>query len=115
MSLIQAPSTPRSVEVARATPCLMASSKPVSETALSSVTLATDISPPWPWLAYCFPEPLLPAPAENKRPLTGTLGSERSLGNIHKIVRQLRARSSSLTHDAHSASQRKQTADQLKC
>src|SRR5688572_14150148 len=70
MSLIQAPSTPRRVEVARATPCLMASSKPVSETALSSVTLATDICSPLSWLALCFPEDLLPSPAENKRSAT---------------------------------------------
>src|SRR5918999_105293 len=66
-SLIQAPSTPRSVEVARATPCWIASSKLVSETTLSSVTLATDIGSPLSWLAYGFPEHLLPAPAENKR------------------------------------------------
>src|SRR5829696_5446653 len=82
MSLIQAPSTPRRVEVARATPCLMTSSEPVSETALSSVTLATDISPPLPWLAHCFPEHLLPAPAENKRSATRALGPETSPWNV---------------------------------
>src|SRR3712207_5187666 len=47
MSLIQAPSTPRSVLVARAMPCWMASSKLVSEIALISVTRATDIKPPF--------------------------------------------------------------------
>src|SRR5918995_1208104 len=72
MSLIQAPSTPRSVEVARLTPCLMASSKPVSETTLSSVTLATDICSPLPWLALSFLEHLLPAPAGNKRSVAKT-------------------------------------------
>src|SRR5215217_8010470 len=40
MSFTQQPSTPLSVLVARATAWLMASSKPCSETALSSVTLA---------------------------------------------------------------------------
>src|SRR5215211_3806018 len=78
MSLIQAPSTPRRVEVARATPCLMASSKPVSEAALSSVTLATDICTPLPWLALCFPEHLLPAPAESKRSATRATMPETS-------------------------------------
>src|SRR5687767_7810760 len=48
-SLTQAPSTPRSVDVARVTACWMASSKLVSEVALSSVTLATDIYPPSSW------------------------------------------------------------------
>src|ERR671912_1201334 len=69
-SLIQAPSTPRRVEVARATPCWIASSKLVSDTTLSSVTLATDIGSPLPWLALCFPEDLLPSPAGNKRSAT---------------------------------------------
>src|SRR5215218_9478640 len=86
MSLIQAPSTPRRVEVARATPCLMASSKPVSETALSSVTLATDICSPLPWLAYCFPEHLLPAPTEYKRSVTGILRSESSPWTHAKVL-----------------------------
>src|SRR5687767_8319601 len=40
-SLTHAPSTPLSVLVARATASLMASSKPVSEVALNSVTRAT--------------------------------------------------------------------------
>src|ERR671911_984695 len=69
-SLIQAPSTPRRVEVARATPCWIASSKLVSDTTLSSVTLATDIGSPLPWLALCFPGDLLPSPAGNKRSAT---------------------------------------------
>ena len=64
------PSTFRSVEVARLTPCLMASSKPVSETALSSVTRAADICSPLPWLALCFPGHLLPAPEVNRRSAT---------------------------------------------
>src|SRR5215210_559509 len=54
-SLIQAPSTPRSVDVARVTACWMASSKLVSEVALSSVTLATDIDPPLSSPVYHFP------------------------------------------------------------
>ena len=66
------------VEVARATPCLMASSKPVSETALSSVTLATDICSLLPWLALSFPEHLLPAPAENRRSATRATRQEIS-------------------------------------
>src|SRR5918997_6113547 len=53
MSFTQQPSTPLSVLVARATACPMASSKPCSEMALSSVTLATLIRVclPKPWLA----------------------------------------------------------------
>src|SRR5919112_1493482 len=50
MSLIQAPSTPRRVEVARATPCL----------------------------ALCFPEHLLPASAESKRSATRATMPETS-------------------------------------
>src|SRR5918998_2667925 len=97
-SLIQAPSTPRRVEVARATPCWTASSKLVSEMTLSSVTLATDIGPPLPWLAYCYPEHLLPALAENKRFVQG-LTSGRSLEIMREGDRQYRAQDSSLTHD----------------
>src|SRR5215210_5733183 len=82
MSLIQAPSTPRSVEVARLTPCLIASSKLVSETALSSVTLATDIDSPLPWPVYCLFEHLLPAPAENKRFATKTRRLGTSVGTV---------------------------------
>src|SRR5215217_5173459 len=65
MSFTQAPSTPLSVLVARDTASLMASSKPVSDVALNSVTLATlmVIFLPNPWLAahpVCDPtEPLL--------------------------------------------------------
>src|SRR5215210_2762937 len=82
MSLIQAPSTPRSVEVARLTPCLIASSKLVSETALSSVTLATDIDSPLPWPVYCLFEHLLPAPAENKRFATKTRRPGTSIEDV---------------------------------
>src|SRR5215212_11954487 len=56
-SLIQAPSTPLRVLVARAMPCWMASSKLVSETALISVTVATLIlleSPLFRMLAHYY-------------------------------------------------------------
>src|SRR5918997_403118 len=46
-SLIQAPSTPRRVEVARLMACWMASSKLVCDVALSSVMRATDICTPF--------------------------------------------------------------------
>src|SRR5215212_2453985 len=45
MSFTQQPSTPLNVSVARFMPVLMASPKPLSETALISVTEATVIAP----------------------------------------------------------------------
>src|SRR3954452_21656004 len=54
-SFTHAPSTPLSVLVARATASLTASSKLVSEVALSSVTLATLIDAYPPWSLACFP------------------------------------------------------------
>src|ERR671914_848092 len=54
-SLIQAPFTLRSVFDARATPCLMASSKLVSDVALISVMRATDMSLSLPFRARRSP------------------------------------------------------------
>src|SRR3954452_1937361 len=65
-SFTHAPSTPLSVLVARATASFTASSKLVSEVALSSVTLATLIDAYPPWSLACLQPHLCPKEASFK-------------------------------------------------
>src|SRR5918994_3669715 len=84
MSLTQAPSTLRSVEVARATPSLMAASRLSGLVALISVTRATLMNPPSLLDGYFpFDTAIYPGNGGNKRAETASRlepGREHGLG-----------------------------------
>src|SRR5215210_7001204 len=87
MSLTQAPSTLRSVDVARFMASLMAASKLSGLVALISVTRATLIVPPFPDGCFPFDIAMYPCNAGNKR----TAAKIRlKLGRQHGIGGRLR-------------------------